>query len=285
MKIGASTYCLVQAIRAGEMDVIDVIKWIADNGGEHVEIVPLGYEVTEKLLGRIVDAAKNAKLDISSYTFGADFVNKNAAELDAEIKRVKKGVDIAAALGTKLLRHDVAWRPLEEATLTNFFNDLPVIVNACREVADYAAQFGITTSIENHGFHVQSPDRVQKVIEEVGRANFKTTLDIGNFICANIYPLAGVAANAPLASMVHVKDFYIRGPGMPPGEGFGPVSGGVFIRGAIVGHGDIDIPAALRIIRDAGYDGYLSLEFEGIEECRFASKTGMDNIRKYLSML
>lgn len=33
MKAGLSTYSLLQAIRAGEMTVLDVIDWIADNGG------------------------------------------------------------------------------------------------------------------------------------------------------------------------------------------------------------------------------------------------------------
>jgi hypothetical protein len=41
MKIGASTYSLQKAIKAGAFDVLGAFDWIAENGGEHIEIVPL----------------------------------------------------------------------------------------------------------------------------------------------------------------------------------------------------------------------------------------------------
>jgi inosose dehydratase len=285
MKTGVSTYSLSRAIKAGEMTVIDVIEWIAENGGEHVEIVPIGFEMTDELTKEIVAKTKELNLDISSYTIGANFIDKDESELQVEIERVKKEVDIAVALGTKLMRHDVAYRSPEDTSLDQFDQDLPVIVKGCQAVADYAAQFGITTSIENHGYHVQHFDRVQKVIKVVNRDNFKTTIDIGNFVVVDINPLAGVAKNAPLASMVHVKDFYLRNVDRDPGEGFNKSLGGNYWRGAIVGHGDINIQVALQILKDAGYDGYLSLEFEGMEECRQGAKIGLANINRYVKNL
>ena len=76
---------------------------------------------------------------------------------------MKKQVDIANALGVKMMRHDVAWRDKENTSIVQFEDDLPKIVEACQQVADHAAQYGITTSIENHGFHVQGSDRVLRV--------------------------------------------------------------------------------------------------------------------------
>ncbi len=283
MKIGVSTYSLSRAIEAGKMTVIDAIEWIAENGGEHVEIVPAGFDMNDELIKNIVAKTKELNLDISSYTIGANFIDKNNEELQAEIDRVKKEVDIAVALGTKLMRHDVAYRKPEDATLENFNKDLPAIVKACQAVADYAVKFNITTSIENHGYHVQHFDRVQTVVKAVNRDNFKTTLDIGNFICVDINPLAGVKKNAPLASMVHIKDFYLRNAERNPGEGFGKTLGGNYWRGAITGHGDIDIKAALQILKDAGYDGYLALEFEGMEDCCLGTRIGLANVKRFLS--
>ncbi len=285
MKTGVSTYSLSRAIKDGRMTVVDVIEWIAEHGGEHVEVVPGSFEMTEEVIGLIVDKTRELGLDISSYTIGANFIDKDEAELDAEIERVKKEVDIAAALGTKLMRHDVAYRAPEDTSLEQFEQDLPVIVKGCRAVADYAAQYGITTSIENHGYHVQHFDRVQRVIKEVDRENFKTTIDIGNFVVVDINPLAAVRQNAPLASMVHVKDFFLRNAERDPGEGFNKSRGGNYWRGAIAGHGDIDIQAALQILKDAGYDGYLSLEFEGMEDCLRGAEIGLKNLQRYVSKL
>ena len=54
------------------------------------------------------------------------------------------------------------------------------------------------------------------------------------------------------------------------------------LRGAIPGHGVIDIPAQLRLLKKAQYDGYLSLEFEGMEEPSGALRLGLDYLRQQL---
>ncbi|TRC47294.1 sugar phosphate isomerase/epimerase family protein, partial [Mannheimia haemolytica] len=90
-------------------------------------------------------------------------------------------------LGVKLMRHDVASR--QDTSIIRFQEDLPRIAEACRRIADYAAQYGITTSLENHGYYVQASDRVQAVLHAVGRPNYKTTLDVGNFVCVDEQPV------------------------------------------------------------------------------------------------
>ncbi len=282
MKVGLSTYSLSRAVKAGEMDVLQVLEWIAENGGEHVEIVPIPFTLTDndQLVKDIVAKAANLGLDISSYTIGANFLQETDEKYRAEIDRIIKEVDIAAALGVKLMRHDAGSRPPADATAEQFEKDLPKLADACREIAAYATKFGITTSVENHGFHVQHNERVRRLVDAVGLDNFKTTLDIGNFICVDDDPLTAAQNNAPYASMVHAKDFYLRGKSNNPGEGFVKTPGGNFRRGAIVGHGDIDVRGAFKALKAAGYDGYLSVEFEGMEDCRTGSRIGMDNTRR-----
>ncbi|MBW7457416.1 sugar phosphate isomerase/epimerase, partial [Paenibacillus sepulcri] len=146
-----------------------------------------------------------------------------------------------------------------------------------------AARFGITTSVENHGYFIQASDRVQALIHAVDRPNFKTTLDIGNFMCADEDPVSAVKKNLPYASMVHIKDFYLRPSYRDPGEGWFKTASGNFLRGAIAGQGDIDIPEVLRIVKESGYDGYISIEFEGMEECRTGTRIGLGNVRRLLA--
>lgn len=64
-------------------------------------------------------------------------------------------------------------------------------------IADYAAQFGITTTIENHGFSVQASDRVQRVLHAAD-LNFKMKLDIGNFMYVDENPIISVMKNLQL---------------------------------------------------------------------------------------
>jgi sugar phosphate isomerase/epimerase len=282
MKIGLSTYSLSKAIHDGEMDVCGAIEWIAENGGKHVEIVPSGFEVTdeEDTAERIRAKAESVGLEISSYTVGANFVQESEEEYEAEVQRMMREVDVGHRLGVSLMRHDAASRPPEEATIENFEKDLPKVAEACRRVADHASRYGITTSVENHGYHVQHSDRVRRLIQAVDRPNYKTTIDVGNFMCVDENAVAAVKKNVSLASMIHLKDFYFRPGHEDPGEGWFRTAGGNYLRGAIVGQGDLDMRRILKAVKDGGYDGYLSIEFEGMEECRLGSRIGMENTRR-----
>lgn len=287
MKTGLSTYSLSKAIKSGEMDVLESLRWIADNGGEHVEIVPVGYTLTDndKLVSQIVKTTDKLGLPISSYTIGANFLQDTDEAYELEIERVKKEVDIGGALGVSLMRHDAGSRPIPEATVEQLEEDLPKMAKACQIIADHAKQYGITTSVENHGRHMQGSERVQRLLLAVHRDNFKTTVDIGNFLCVDEDPLSAVQNNIRFASMVHLKDFYIRKTSRDMGEGWFETNHGNKLRGAIVGHGDIDIPSILKTIKQSGYDGYLSIEFEGLEECRLGSRLGMENTKRILASL
>lgn len=283
MKLGMSSYSLAGAINSGEMSILDVIQWTADQGGEHIEIVPIGYSLTDnpELIDQIREKANEAGIDISNYAIGADFLPDTDEAFEKEIDRVKKEVDIANRLGVKLMRHDVSFKPPVEASIKQFEIDLPRLTEACQRIADYAAQYDIVTSIENHGFYVQASDRVQLLIENVDRPNFKTTLDTGNFLCVDEDPVAAVKKNISYASMVHAKDFYVRpASSYSPGEGWFQSTAGNYLRGAITGHGDINLQDILKVIKDSGYDGYISIEFEGLEECKKGSKIGLDNVRR-----
>ncbi len=285
MKPGVSTYSLLHAIKAGEMTVLDVIDWIAEQGGEHMEIVPYGYTLEDQpdLADAVRDRAASMGIELSNYSMPANFVQETSAAFEAEIERIKRHVDTVHRLGMKHMRHDVTafTLPPEKWGIDYLEEHLNQIVEGCRQIADYAAGYGITTTIENHGVSVQASDRVQRVLRAVDRPNFKTTLDIGNFLCVDEEPLVGVKKNLPYASLIHVKDFYIRPADENPGGGdWFRSTNGKYLRGAIFGQGDIDVRRVLRLVKASGYDGYITLEFEGMEECREATRLGLENLRR-----
>lgn len=292
-KFGVSTYSLMNAIKSGEMSVLDVIQWIADHGGEHVEIVPFGFQLVDNdaLIDAIREKAAAAGLIISNYAILADLLKESREEYEAEVERLKREVDIARKLGVTTMRHDVAAfrRPMQLSSAVHFEQDLPRLVEGCRIIADYAAQFGITTTLENHGFYVNGSDRVIRLIEAVGRPNYRLTLDTGNFWCVDEDPVVGVIKTIPYAAMIHLKDFYFRRRSRYGKQGtlFRCDSGtwfqtttGNLLRGAIVGDGDIDMAETLSVIKQSGYEGCISLEFEGLEDCRTGTRIGLENARQ-----
>src|SRR5699024_900479 len=201
-----------------------------------------------------------------------------------EVARMKTHVDLIERMGIKHMRHDVTafTLPPESRTISYFEKNLPQIIEGSRQIADYAAQFGITTTIENHGMAVQHSDRVQRVLQKVDRPNFKTTLDVGNFLCVDEDPIVGVKKNLPYASLIHFKDFYYRPFDQDPGGGrWFETANGNYLRRSNVGQGDLDIRKIVKLIKDSGYDGYLTIEFEGMEDFEEGSKIGMENLRRF----
>ncbi len=280
MKLGVSSYSLYQAMAADNMSIQDVIAWVADIGAQHIEIVPFGFDFNSnpELEDQIREKAAEVGLAISNYAIGANFITDTEEAYEAEIQRVISEVDRVHRLGAKLMRHDVASR--QDTSIARFNEDLSSIAHACQRIADHAKQYDITTSVENHGYYVQASDRVQALIHAVDRPNFKTTLDVGNFVCVDENPISAVKNNINYASMVHIKDFYIRPSYRNPGEGWFKSAGGEFLRGAIAGQGDLNLYEILRIVKQSGYDNYMSIEYEGMEECRKGTQIAFNNVNR-----
>ncbi|WP_089154661.1 sugar phosphate isomerase/epimerase family protein [Micromonospora sp. NBS 11-29] len=286
MQFGFSSYSFYQHLRTGRMSLFEVIDWIAASDATHMEIatVSLSPEISNdtstldqdpEFVREVKTRAADQGVTLSNLVVPADLLG---ADAERHMQRVKRHLDVAAELGITLFRHDVAKWAHRAKDVAEFEALMPRMVEACQEIAQYAAQYGITTSVENHGLLMNGGERVRRLIHLVDEPNFKTTLDVGNFMSVDDNPVVAVAGNAPYASIVHLKDFYVRS--QFPGEGWHHTPGGTYLLGSIVGYGDLDMRRIVHGILDAGYDGFVSIEFEGIEECLMANTIGLANAKR-----
>ena len=119
------------------------------------------------------------------------------------------------------------------------------LIAGCRAVTEYAAEKGIKTMVENHGFFCQDSERVEKLICGVNHVNFGVLVDIGNFLCVDENPCDAIGRLMPYAFHVHAKDFHVKSGLEPnPGTGWFTSRGGNFLRGAIIGHGNVPLSNA-----------------------------------------
>ncbi|MBO7146137.1 MAG: sugar phosphate isomerase/epimerase [Lentisphaeria bacterium] len=283
LKVGLNSYSMAKAVKKGEIDIFGIIRFTAEQGGKHIEIVPGSSCTVDDFdaVDAIAKAIKEAGLEISSYTVSADFMLPTAAEVRAEIERLKQEVIKGARMGASRMRHDAGWRDLQNTHYEQFEKDLPIAVDACGEIADFARQYGIVTSVENHGMHFQGSERVLRLIQGVNRDNFRMTVDVGNFLCVDEDPEIAVQNCIRYASMIHFKDFTIRRD--PPNvKGYLKTAHGRYLRGACIGDGDIPLTAVMKTIVDSGYDGFLSIEYEGFEDCREACARSFENVAAML---
>ena len=280
MKIGVSSYSFSKYMKATGRNYIDICNLAKEIGFDGIEFIDLEPAVSGKdvmaTAKEIREHCASIDLEISAYTIGANFL---CDDPKAEVERIKGCVDVAAELGAKTMRHDACWNP-KDRTFT-WRQAVEEIAPYIREVTEYAATKGVRTCTENHGFFIQDPERVETLIKTVNHPNYGWLVDMGNFICADCDSVAAVATAIPYAFHVHAKDFlFKKGSEVDPGEGWVQSRGKNYVRGTVVGHGVIPVWQCAKMFKAAGYEGYLSLEFEGMEDNLAALKAGYAYLRR-----
>lgn len=287
MQIGVSSYSFSRLVRSGDMRQIEVIAKAKEIGFDAIEFSaiakPEGMALPE-FAAELKAESSRVGLPIVNYTIGADFLNGSQGNLKAEIERVKAEVDVARILGVSGMRHDATRGfTAEHKGAKGFNNALPRLIQGCRAITEYAAGLGIRTMVENHGFFCQDSERVEDLVNGVDHPNFGVLIDVGNFLCADEDPGRAVGRLMPYAFHCHAKDFHVKpGSSFNPGAGWFLSRGGNYLRGAIIGHGDVPLPACIRIFKRADYNGVLSIEFEGMEDVLLGISTSLANLRRLL---
>ncbi len=290
MQIGVSSYSFSRLVRSGAISQLDVPSKARELGFDVLEFstfqLPPG-ETPLTFAPKIREAADQAGLAIAGYTIGADFLRGSGGDWKAEAKRLEDEVRVAQILGCPVMRHDAtSGFPPDRKGARSFTDALPILIQGCRAVTEFAADRGIRTTVENHGFFCQDSERVERLICGVNHPNFGALIDIGNFLCADESPDTAVGRLAPYAYHVHAKDFHVKDGTTPdPGEGWFQSRAGRYLRGAIIGHGDVPVGVCLRILKKAGYNGVVSIEFEGMEDPNLGLRVGLANLRRFVSTL
>ena len=285
MKIGVSSYSFSRLVLAGTITQLDVPSKAKELGFDSIEfsalILPAG-ETPLSYAPRLREECDRVGLSVTNYTIGADFINGSGGDWKAEVERLKDEVRVAQILGCPGMRHDATRGfPVNHVGAKGFDAALPTLIKGCRAVTEFAADMGIRTMVENHGHFCQDSERVEMLANGVDHPNFGLLVDMGNFLCVDEDPAIAVGRVGPYAFHVHAKDFHVKpGTAPDPGQGWSQTRAGNYIRGAVIGHGDAPILSCLRTLKKAGYDGVLSIEFEGIEEPTKGIGIGLENLRR-----
>jgi sugar phosphate isomerase/epimerase len=289
MKIGVSTYSFQSLMASGQMTQFETIKKAKEMGFDVIEFSGLRGaegESEESFAARVKEECNRVGIEIGNYTIGADLINGSGGDFEAEVERLKSQVKIAAILGAPGMRHDATsgFKAGYQGP-KGFDNALPTLIKGCRAVTEFAESLGIRTMVENHGFFCQDSERVEKLVNGVNHKNFGLLIDIGNFLCVDEDPAKAVGRLMPYAFHVHAKDFHIKpGTVVNPGDGWFCSRAGNFLRGSIIGHGGVPVVQCLGLVKKAGYNGTLSIEFEGMEDPLKGIAVGLKNLKRFIEL-
>jgi len=278
MKISVSSYSFQQLINSGEISQADTVSKAHEIGFDSIEFTDLtgeSFDQQAELANKIRKKADNLGMEITAYTIGASLFRPEGE--DEEIARIKKQLEIAKILGAKILRHDACWKLTKTGEGRSFLLMLPRISTAIREITSYAEALGIRTCVENHGQLFQDSYRMEMLFNAVNHENFRLLVDMGNFVCADEDSATAVSRLAPYAIHVHAKDMYLY----PYTHNKGGLTraSNKFV-GAVVGEGIIPVEQNLITLKNAGYDGVVSIEYEGEKNCIDGITEGFNNLKQ-----
>lgn len=172
MQLGVSSYSFIRLVRSGQLTQLDVIAKAKEIGFEAIEFSTFHLpEDGESSLQSPLSFAPKTRaecdrvgLPVVNYTIGADFLNGSGGDWQAEVERLKDEVRVAQILGCSGMRHDATRGfPAEHQGPRGFDDALPTLIKGCRAVTEFAADLGIKTMVENHGFFCQDSARVEEL--------------------------------------------------------------------------------------------------------------------------
>lgn len=271
-----------------QLDAVRIAKEQGFDGIEFTDLMPCQDPTLDDQLAYAEQIRKEAErvgIQIVSYLVGAKLYWGTPEEDAREVARVCEQVDVAAALGARLFRHDVCSSEHVNGKLVSFDRMLPTIAENARRISDYAAARGIRTCSENHGFVAQDSDRVERLYNAVCHDNYGLLVDIGNFACVDEDSIRAVSRLAPYAVHAHVKDFHVLpfDAELEEGQKYFRSRGCRKLMGCAVGDGSIPVAQCVAILKKAKYDAYLTIEFEGNGECLGELAKGLANLRRYVT--
>jgi len=231
---------LPQDGKPSEMTLLEFCDKAIEMGLPAIE--PTGYYFTAEdpaYVHELKAKAHRSGLDISGTAIRNDFCDPDAEVRKREIAHVKHWIDIALWLGAPHIRVFAgnAHKGVSDDQA------LAWAIECLKECADYAGEQGVFLGIENHGYLTTSGDRVFEIASGVDHEWLGVNLDTGNW---DANPYENIERAAPLAVNVQLK-MDVAGAKPKSKE-------------------PADFARIFRILRNAGYRGYVALEYEGNED-------------------
>ena len=128
------------------------------------------------------------------------------------------------------------------------------------QILEVAAAYQITINIEVHGYFTTNPDLLERMLHFCDSPYLRLNLDTGNSFIAGRDPVAFCQRLKDFVSHVHVKDVSASLAAAVRGH-----DTGIAVSQSAIGDGvnAENIRGVLRILRDRGFHGVLSMECEG----------------------
>jgi sugar phosphate isomerase/epimerase len=260
IRIGVSTYSYWHFEKI-KYPIEKVIENAARLGFDGVEILHRQMESEERgYVNNLKRLAFSLGLDLFFLSIHQNFVSPDSAKRQQNIDHTRRCIDLAVQLGCPAIRlNSGRWGTIpdfqkmldaggKEEPISGYTDDdaFKWCIDSINQCLQHAEQAGVIMALENHWGLTTTVEGLLRIYKGVNSPWLSINLDTGNFF-GDPYPQ--LEKLAPHAMVVQAKTYY---------------GGGVYYTR------DLDYTRIARILRNAGFKGYVSLEMEGKEPADIA---------------
>ena len=270
LRIGVSTYSFWH-FRGPKVEVARCIDQAAEMGFDGVEL--LHQQMSSEENGYLQELKHRAfvnGLDLMGFSIHQGFVSPDPEVRKQNIEHTLHCIELAYKLGIPTLRLNTGrWGTIKsfddlmaqkgiEPILPGHTEDeaFQWVIESIEKCLPKAEECGVCMGLENHWGLGRTAAGVLRIHDAIRSPWLKVTLDTGNFLEDTYSQLEKIARHAVL---VQTKTYY------GGGEWYSL---------------DLDYQKIAKILRDAGFKGYLSLEFEGKESTETAVPKSLALLRE-----
>jgi L-ribulose-5-phosphate 3-epimerase len=269
-RLGTSTYSFWHFAEE-KVPIEYVIEQAHRLGLDGVEILHVQMASEEnQYLQRLKRRAFELGLDIYCLSIHQDFVSPDPEERQRNIDHTLRCIEVAHKLGAPSIRlNSGRWGTVDsfdalmarggiEPPIPSYSEDdaFEWVIESIQQCLPRAEDRGVVLALENHWGLTGTPEGVNRIAEAIDSEWLRVTMDCGNFPDE---PYEKLALIAPRAVLVHVKTYF---------------GGGEWYTL------DLDYGRIAEILRQVGFTGYISLEYEGREDPLTAVPKSIDLMRE-----
>jgi sugar phosphate isomerase/epimerase len=252
-------YSFSHAMAAGTLSPPDAVACCADAGADAVEpAAGLPEASDDDLIAMLAERG----LGVACFDASADLVADTAqAEAVASLaSQIRRG----AALGAPI----ILIVPGSLPSGTSFETGCARAADGIRALLPLAAELGVVLTVEQMGGErslCRRGPHLRAMLDALASPHFGLTYDAGNSYITREDPVGPLRDLLPWVRHVHFKDITLD----PDGSW----------TSVALGQGDVPLAEVYRILADGGYDGYVSVEYEGPDDPCTAVRAGITYLR------
>ena len=240
LKTALCAYSFRKALGDRSLSYLDLVDVAVEHGIDGIDSTVYWFP-RENLSGFLAAFRRKAYLaavELPSIAIRSDLCRPDVRAQDMEVAWLQHWVDVSHELGSSHIRvfgGNVPQGSSEDEAAK-------WVAEILKRAGDYAAGKGVVLGLENHGGITSRAERIIQIVEATDHPNVGINLDTGNF---RSNPYQQIEMCLPYAVNSQFK---------------------VDIRDEQGNHTPSDWDRIVRMFADAGYRGYMALEYEASED-------------------